>query len=92
MWEHKLSHLLIMGCFSVGEIIFVSIQVLQKLLRYYLQKRDKVLLFSLSTKVRAACVSVPCVFVFACVCAEMYVVCELDEQRNEIFSPIRKII
>lgn len=43
---------------SHGRLIHVIVslfpsQVLQKLLKYYLQKKDKVLLFSLSTKVRA---------------------------------------
>lgn len=43
---------------SLGHLIDVNVslfpfQVLQKLLKYYLQKKDKVLLFSLSTKVRA---------------------------------------
>lgn len=33
--------------------VFLFFQVLQKLLKYYLQKGDKVLLFSQSTKVRA---------------------------------------
>lgn len=42
---------------SHGHLIYVNVslfpfQVLQKLLKYYLQKKDKVLLFSLSTKVR----------------------------------------
>lgn len=54
--KQKLSHLLITGRFSVNEHMCVPFQVLQKLLKYYLQKRDKVLLFSLSTKVRAVCV------------------------------------
>lgn len=43
---------------SHGHLIYMNVslfplQVLQKLLKYYLQKKDKVLLFSLSTKVRA---------------------------------------
>lgn len=37
-----------MVCFN--ESLYL-LQVLQKLLKYYLQRRDKVLLFSLSTKV-----------------------------------------
>lgn len=49
--------LLVIGCFPCGFIysICLPLQVLQKLLKYYLQKRDKVLLFSLSTKVRSVC-------------------------------------
>ena len=42
-----------MGCFIFAERISTPFQVLQKLLKFYLQRRDKVLLFSLSTKVRA---------------------------------------
>lgn len=40
------------GVFVSFTDAFICSQVLQKLLRYYLKKRDKVLLFSLSTKVR----------------------------------------
>lgn len=49
--------LLVIGCFPCGLIYSIRLpfQVLQKLLKYYLQKRDKVLLFSLSTKVRSVC-------------------------------------
>lgn len=41
------------GLFQCGLTCLYSFQVLQKLLKHYLQKRDKVLLFSLSAKVRS---------------------------------------
>lgn len=54
-FRHKTQSLAYHGLFLLERTYLYSLfQVLQKLLKYYLQKRDKVLLFSLSTKVRAA--------------------------------------
>lgn len=56
------THLLVLHCFTVGSYIYILLtfphQVLQKLIRFYLQKKDKVLLFSLSTKVRAVWIDI----------------------------------
>lgn len=90
------------GLFQFELTHLYSFQVLQKLLKYYLQKRDKLLLFSLSTKVRALFVWVPCVYlnhgilnfcvpVTLYMWVQRYVAWTLDKQHGKMFSCTKMI-